>query len=625
MIDISIHNITKAFVEGIDILAGVSFDINEGERVGLLGANGAGKTTLFRLIAGEIEPNDGEIAIPNSKKLGLISQIPVFPEHYTAEDVMREAHRRLYSVRARMEELETAMARSEATAEQLREYDTLAADFDRSGGYVMDVERNRVANGLEIPQAQRSQLFSTLSGGEKTRVNLARLILEDTDILLLDEPTNHLDMRATEWLEGYLQKFRGTVLTISHDRYFLDRIVTRTIELVGGKAEFYTGNYSFYVAERQRRLEEKLTRYEREQAEIKRLQQTADRFHGFGTERAVKTAKAIYSRIDRMEKTDRPKSEKGMKARFGEREFKGDEAFVIKGLSKAFERKSLFDDITADVLGGERIALIGDNGSGKTTLIKILLDEEKPDAGMVKRGAAIRLAHLPQIVKFDNPYRSAMDTLIYETKCSPQTARNRLGAFKFSGTDVFKSVGDLSGGERSRLRLCILMDSEINFLILDEPTNHLDIASREWIEDAVADFEGTLLFVSHDRYFTEKFATRIWELGDGKFMDYSCGFEEYRAIKAAAALPASQRPAKAAEAPKPEKPKKPSPKNAQRQLEKLEREIAQLEEKLADNASAQYLAASDYERLLELADEEALLNAELEVKMDEWADLSEMV
>ena len=628
MIDISISNIKKAFVEGIDILNGVSFDINAGERVGLLGANGAGKTTLFRLIAGEIEADEGVIAIPGSRKLGLISQIPVFPEHYTAEDVLREAFSRLYSVQERMRELENAMAQSAATPEQLHEYDALAADFDRSGGYTMDVERNRVANGLEIPAAQREQLFSTLSGGEKTRVNLARLILEDTDILLLDEPTNHLDMRATEWLEGYLEKFRGTVLAISHDRYFLDRAVTRTIEITNGIAEFYTGNYSFYVEERQRRLDEKLTKYEREQAEIKRLKATADRFHGFGTERMVKTAKAIYSRIDRIERTDRPKSERGMKGRFGEREFKGDEALVIKGLTKSYHDKVLFADVSFQVNGGERIALVGDNGSGKTTMIKILMGEEQQDGGLVRRGAAVRLAHLPQIVNFENPHRSALDTLVYETKCSPQTARNRLGAFKFSGDDVFKAVGDLSGGERSRLRLCILMDSDINFLILDEPTNHLDIASREWIEEAVADFEGTLLFVSHDRYFTEKFATRIWELDNGVFTDYLCGFTKYKQQKEANTAPknSKQTPQKSASSDlnSPEMPETRSKKrNHARVIEKIEREITQLEEKLAGNAAAQYLAASDYERLLELGDEEARLNAELESKLDEWAELSE--
>ena len=627
MIDISVQKVEKAFVEGVNILDGVSFEINDGERVGLLGANGAGKTTLFRLIVGELEPDEGDIAMPASRKLGLISQIPIFPEHYTAEDVLKEAFRRLYRVRERMEQLEAAMAQSAATQEQLAEYDGLAADFERNGGYTMDVERNRVANGLEIPAAQREQLFSTLSGGEKTRVNLARLILEDTDILLLDEPTNHLDMRATEWLEAYLGKFRGTVLVISHDRYFLDRVVTRSIEISDGKAELYGGNYSFYIEERQRRFDEKLTRYEREQAEIKRLKATADRFHGFGTERAVQTAKSIYSRIDRIDRTDRPKSDRGMKARFGEREFKGDEALVIKGLTKAFESKTLFSDVSLDVVGGERIALVGDNGSGKTTLLRILLGDETADAGMVKRGAAVRVAYLPQIVKFDNLYRSALDTLVFETKCSPQTARNRLGAFKFSGTDVFKSVGDLSGGEKSRLRLCILMDSEINFLILDEPTNHLDIGSREWIEEAVAEFEGNLLFVSHDRYFVEKFATRIWELDNGVFTDYRCGYSEYRTIKAASAsqsdVKATLKTQKTIDPHAQDKPKKPSPKNVQRQIEKLEREIAQLEEQIADNAAAQYLNASDYERLLELGDEETRLNAELEAKMDEWAELSE--
>ncbi|MDR0838135.1 MAG: ABC-F type ribosomal protection protein [Oscillospiraceae bacterium] len=623
MIDISVQNVVKAFEVDKNILDGISFDVESGERVGLLGDNGAGKTTLFRVIAGELETDEGDVALPASKKLGLISQIPVFPESYTAEDVLREAFTRLYRLRARMEVIEREMERG-SSPELLREYDALAAEYESGGGYTTDYELNRVANGLEIPPTQRAQLFSTLSGGEKTRVNLARLILENTDILLLDEPTNHLDMRATEWLESYLERFKGTVLVISHDRYFLDRAVTRTIEIERGKAEFYGGNYSFYVEEKRRRREEQQKRYEREQSEAKRLQAAADRMRQWGTldkgsDALVVKARAIEKRIERLTKTDRPKADKKIKSRFGEREFRGDEALVIKGLTKSYDGRVLFENIDAEVHGGERIALLGDNGSGKTTLVKILMGEEKPDAGYARCGPAVKLAHLPQIVKFQSMYRSALDTVLFETNCSPQTARNRLGAFKFSGEDVFKTVGDLSGGERSRLRLCILMDAEINFLILDEPTNHLDIASREWIEDAVRDYEETLLFVSHDRYFTEKFATRVWELEDGKFTDYPCGFAEYRALKAAAAAPQSAKSDK----PKGEKPKRQTPRNSQRLLERLEREIAQLEEKLSDVAAARYLAASDFERLLELDDEEALLNAELEAKIDEWSELSE--
>ncbi|MDR1065267.1 MAG: ABC-F family ATP-binding cassette domain-containing protein [Oscillospiraceae bacterium] len=625
MIDISIKNAVKAFVEGENVLDGVSIDVNAGEHVGLLGANGAGKTTLFRLIIGELETDEGDVAVSPSKKIGLISQIPVYPEAFTAEDVLRSAFDSVHRARERMDALTLEMETSDSR-ELLREYDVLAEQFEHGGGYAEDYEVNRVANGLKIPAGQRAQPFSTLSGGEKTRVNLARLILEDTDILLLDEPTNHLDIHAVEWLEEYLSKFKGTALIISHDRYFLDRAVRRTIELTRGKAELYSGGYTFYVKEKQRRRDEQRKKYESEQTEIARLEATARRMRSWATEKAIIKAKAVETRIERIRDggVPRPEREKSLRGQFSEREFKGDMALAIKGLSKALGGKTLFSGISAEVLGGERIALLGDNGCGKTTLLRVLLGEEKRDAGMIKFGPAVRAAYLPQLVSFQSMTLSALDTVIYETKCSPQTARNRLGAFKFSGNDVFKLVGEMSGGERSRLRLCILMSADINFLILDEPTNHLDIPSREWIEDAVAGFEGTLLFVSHDRYFTEKFATRVWELEGGAFHDHRCGFNEYQELKSQEfnAPP----PARDAQ------PVKPQARTRQNQRElreaaraatRLEREIAELERRLAALEAERAERSSDYKRLLELDAEQAPLDAELDEKLREWEAVTE--
>jgi ATP-binding cassette subfamily F protein 3 len=620
MVDISVQNIKKAFEEGKNILDGLSFEVYEGERVGLLGKNGAGKTTLFRILSGETEADEGEVAVAGGRRIGLISQIPVYPPDFTTEDVLRSAHRRLYQVKTRMEELERMMAQ-DARPEVLKEYDTLAYDFERSGGYDMEVERNRVANGLEIPVLQREQLFSTLSGGEKTRANLARLILENTDILLLDEPTNHLDMKATEWLEEYLLRFKGTVLIISHDRYFLDRVVSRTIEITGGKAEYYGGNYSFYVAEKERRFLEQLKKYEREQSEAKRLQESADRLYQWGTgnKNLMKKSFAIQSRIERLVKTDRPNKEKKLKARFGEKSFQGDEVLVLKGVSKSFEGRKLFENIELEVHGGERIALIGDNGTGKSTLVKLIIDEDKPDKGIIKKGPSVKTAYLPQIIKFKHPYRSLLDTLVYEENCSRQTARNRLGAFKFPGEDVLKQVGDLSGGEQSRLRLCILMKEDINLLILDEPTNHLDIASREWMEEALEEYEEALLFVSHDRYFINRFATRVWVLENGRITDFVGSYEQYRAMKE---TQAKQEPVKK-EAEKQQKPKKKGNPNAEKQLARLEREIAKAEEELRALNQKREEFCSDYEKLLELDQEEAALKEMLDEKYLEWAELAE--
>ncbi|MDR2664843.1 MAG: ATP-binding cassette domain-containing protein, partial [Oscillospiraceae bacterium] len=552
MIDISVQNVVKAFEAGNNILDGVTFEINEGERVGLLGRNGAGKTTLFRLIAGALEPDEGSIAVPSGKKLGLISQIPRYPHGFTAEDVLQSGQARLRGIRARLDELEREL---EAGGGSLDEYDALSFEFERQGGYDAEFERNRVANGLSITEEMRAQLFSTLSGGEMTRVNLARMILEKTDVLLLDEPTNHLDMGAVEWLAEYLQKYAGTVLAVSHDRYFLDRAVTRVIEIEGGKVEFFSGNYTFYAAEKRRRFEEGLTRYEREQAQARRLQEAADRLRqwGIGNKRLMRKALAIEKRIGRVTVTERPHSEKKMGARFNESVFKGDCVAAAQGIAKSYGGRRLFGDVSVTVTAGQRIAVVGDNGAGKTTLVKIIMGEERPDAGFARLGPAVKAAYLPQAIKFDDPHMSALDTLMYETGCSSASARNRLGSFKFSGEDVFKPVGDLSGGEQSRLRLCSLMSADVNLLVLDEPTNHLDAASREWMEDALGGYGGALLFVSHDRYFIDKFAARVWELHDGVFTDFDGTFEEYMRLRGERSAPAARQPRRPAAKNKPQK------------------------------------------------------------------------
>ncbi len=624
MIDISVSGIVKAFEEENNILEGLSFDITEGEHVGLIGKNGAGKTTLFRLIAGELEPDEGDIVIPAGKRVGVVSQIPKYPPEFTAEDVLKTAHERIYRMKAQMEELEKKLE-ADASDEVLRQYDRVSNEFLRNDGYELERLRNTVANGLEIPQSQREQLFSSLSGGEKTRINLARLILENTDILLLDEPTNHLDMKAAEWLEDYLNKFKGTVLTISHDRYFLDKTVTRIIEIVNGKAEFYSGNYSFFVVEKERRYLEQLKKFEKEQAEIKRLQDAADRLYQWGTgnKHLMKKSFAIQSRIDRMERTERPEHEKKMTANFTEKAFRGDEVLVMRGVTKSFGEKTLFKDVDLKIMNGERIGLIGDNGTGKSTLIKIIMREELPDEGISRLGPAIKTAYLPQVIKFKNPERNVLDTMIFDENCSPQTARNRLGAFKFSGEDVFKPVSQLSGGEQSRLRLCILMQDDINFLIMDEPTNHLDIMSREWIEEAVENYEEALLFVSHDRYFINRFATRIWELRDGEIYDFRGTYEQYRAYKEANAIPAV--PTKTAPKQQPKNPKKKGGKSPGKMLEKLEKEIAKLEDELGEIEKESEQFSTDYEKLMELSAQKDEISSVLEEKYIEWEELAEQI
>ncbi|MBQ8236920.1 MAG: ABC-F family ATP-binding cassette domain-containing protein [Oscillospiraceae bacterium] len=615
MVDIQVKNLTKFFVIGENLLEGLSFEIQEGERVAILGRNGCGKTTLFKILTGEMDYDDGEVFVNPNKRLGLISQIPKFPMGFTVEDVLRSAYTAVLAAKRKMEILEAAMATS-VTDEQLKEYDDLVARFTAGGGYEMDVEVDKICNGLGISADQRIQEFDSLSGGEKTRVNLARLLLEKTDILLLDEPTNHLDLNSVEWLESYIKSFKGTVLAISHDRWFLDKVAQRVIEITDGHAEFYSGNYSFYMDEKQARFDLQMKQYEQEQAKLKQLGYTVERMKGWGINNRTlyRRAMSIQHRMERIKKTERPKTEKTMKATFGEKDFSGDIVFKMKNVSKAFGDRILFDNVELTVEGGERIALLGDNGTGKSTFIKCLLGDEDC-AGKIQFGPTVKWGYLPQIIHFDHPERSLYDTMLYEKNCTPQVARDRLGQFLFSGEDVFKTVGNLSGGEQSRLRLCMLMDEKINLLILDEPTNHLDIASREWVEAAIEEFEGVLLFVSHDRYFIEKFAERIWLLEDGQIRDFKCGYQKYRSILEHEAM--NKAPVISAPKPKKEKPKG-GTKDQEKLIRKLEREIEKQEKVVAEFDVKIEAAAADYQELTRLLEEKEEAEMVLMDLMEQW-------
>ena len=615
MVDIQVKNLSKFFVIGENLLENLSFEIQEGECVAILGRNGCGKTTLFNILTGQMDYDDGEVYVNPNKKIGLISQIPKFPRGFTVADVLRSAYADILRFRQKMELLECEMAKG-ATEEQLREYDRLSNAFQSGGGYDMDVEVDKICNGLAITAEQRGQDFDSLSGGEKTRVNLARLLLEKTDILLLDEPTNHLDLNSMEWLEGYINAFKGTVLAISHDRYFIDRVAKRVIEITDGHAEFYSGNYSFYMDEKQARFDLQMKQYEQEQAKLKQLGYTVERMKGWGINNRTlyRRAMSIQHRMERIKKTEKPKTEKKMRATFGEKDFSGDIVFKMKNVAKSFGERTLFSDVNLTVEGGERIALLGDNGTGKSTFIKCLLGDEDC-AGKIQFGPTVKFGYLPQIIHFDHPERSLYDTMLYEKNCTPQVARDRLGQFLFQGEDVFKQVGNLSGGEQSRLRLCMLMDEKINLLILDEPTNHLDIASREWVEAAIEEFEGVLLFVSHDRYFIEKFAERIWLLEDGGIRDFACGYAKYRSIleHEAAAKPVVT----AAPKPKKEKPKG-GTKETDKLVRRLEREIEKQEKIVAEYDPKIEAASADYQELTRLLEEKEAAEMLLMELMEQW-------
>ena len=625
MIDISVKDLVKSYEIGSNILDGLSFEVNSGEHIGILGPNGAGKTTLFKILTGSIDYDEGSVSVARGKRIGLISQIPDFPADWTTEDVLRSAHQHLYSMQDKMQDLEQQMEQDSSPA-LLNEYDRLLTQFQMMNGYQMEAARNRVANGLSINADMRKQPFDLLSGGEKTRVNLARLILEDTDILLLDEPTNHLDMESIEWLEDYVNHFSGTVLTISHDRYYLDVVCQRCIEISSGKAEFYSGNYSFYVVERQKRFEEKLKQYEKDQAKIEQLERAADQMHLWafmGNDKLHKRAFSMEKRIERMKArgVEKPIQAQKLNTKFQETEFHSDKSIEIDHLGKSYGNKAIFNDLSLEVTNKERIAIIGNNGTGKTTLIRMIMNEELPDSGSILLSSNLKIGYLPQHIQFQDPTRSCYDTMLYETKATPQQARDRLAAFGFRGEKVFTEVSSLSGGEQTRLKLCIEMGKNINLLILDEPTNHLDIDSREWIESALEDYSESVLFVSHDRYFIERFAERIWYLSDDKglvdykgsypeFRDYLQRQEVYKTIEAESAKKTEIKSKK----PERDHQKKRNSKTAS----KIEKEIQRTEEKIKQIEMDEEQFNTDFEKLMELSEQKQQLNEVLLDLYEQW-------
>jgi len=635
MIDISVTGLSMEFEVGKKILDGLTFQVDQGERVGLLGRNGAGKTTLLRILTGELTPDEGEARTAPGKGVGLISQIPVYPAGYTVEDVLNTAFDHLRAMEKELEELSQRLG--EGDSADLRRYDALTAAFEAGGGYDTVTTLNKVCNGLDISPAMRRQLFDQLSGGEKTRINLARLLLRDTEILLLDEPTNHLDLHATQWLEDYLSRYKGTVLAISHDRWFLDRVVNRCVEIKDGKAEFYAGNYSFYVEEKERRFQEKLKQYEKEQAKLEQLQEAADKLRLWaflGNDKLYKRAFSMEKRMEKLQTVDRPTKEKKLTMGFGEREFRGDEVLTVKDLSMGFDGRELFSGVNLEVAGGERIALLGDNGTGKSTFVKILLGELEPTGGRLRFGPTVRVGYLPQLVAFDHPERNLVDTLIWDLNCTTQEARDRLAAFNFKGEDVFKEVSTLSGGERSRLKLCELMSQKINLLILDEPTNHLDVDSRDWIEEAVRAYEGNLIFVSHDRWFINEFAQRIWMLEEGHITDFKGDYQEYLAYlerqrafakgKAAdktAGAAAPSGPPDSGSAPK--KSKRPGgTKELEKQVRQAEQAVAKAEERQFELSQRAEEVSSNYLELQKVVEEQKALEEEIAHLYTVWEDLA---
>lgn len=653
MMMISAQQLTQYYGAHL-VLDGITFEIMEGDKVALIGRNGSGKTTLMRLLARLAQPDEGQLTIKRDTKIGYVAQIPEGLDDYTVLDVLSLGFRELTDCRARMKELEQQMSDPDCAGDAdqleklLKRYASLQEQFERQGGYEMDARIDQVADGLDIAKEHYGWTFGDLSGGEQTRVVLASQLIVRPDLLLLDEPTNHLDLERVEWLEEFLKEYDGTIVLISHDRYFLDRVVTRTIELEDGEAHASAGGYTDYMQDKERRLLQQFEEFKEQQKVIKKMKETIRQLEEWGriggNEKFFRRAASMRKALERMEKVKRPVLER-RNSDFDMRteDRTGRRVAVLDDVQKCYGSRTILNGVSGLLEYGDKIALIGRNGSGKTTLFKLLLGEEQPSAGKLEWGARVDVGYLAQQEEPADPKLTVLEHFRLEAGVEEGEARGILARYLFYGADVFRSVGQLSGGEWTRLRLALLVQRKPNVLLLDEPTNHLDIASREALEDSLADYDGTVLAISHDRYFVNRLASRVWELENGRMTAYLGDFEAYRTKKAEqlhrrteaehSAKDAAERPGKTA-------------RNAERTAassfasrldagsgaassrsgkpemtaERLERQIAALEAEMQE-FDRQMESLADTEELARLWSERERCSSEYNELLARWAEL----
>lgn len=635
------HGINKSFGDNVIVAEG-SFHIEDHEKAALVGPNGAGKTTLFKMIVGELPPDGGDITLTRGKTLGYLAQHQEMVSGNTIYEEVRLAKADIIAMEQQIRsiELELKNLEGEALSARLNTYHRLTAAFDRENGYAYESEITGVLKGLGFGEEDFSKPVDTLSGGQKTRVSLGKLLLTRPDILLLDEPTNHLDLNSIAWLETYLLNYPGAVLIVSHDRYFLDRVVTKVLEIELGQLMTYMGNYSEYAEKKRRLHEARLKEYLNQQQEIRHHEAVIEKLRSFNREKSIKRAESREKMLEKIVPVEKP-AEMNTKIHLDlePSRISGSDVLFVEHLSKAFPNQVLFRDVNFEIRRGEHVAVIGDNGTGKTTLLKILNQVLPADAGTFTLGTNVEIGYYDQEHHVLHMDKTVFDEISDDYPDLTNTKiRNMLAAFLFTGDDVFKRIGDLSGGERGRVSLAKLMLSKANFLILDEPTNHLDISSKEILEKALNDYTGTLLYVSHDRYFINQTATRILDLVNQTFVNYIGNYDYYLekreeltaayAGKADSAYDPSA-PDSVSEAKlswQEQKEANARERKRQNDLKKTEERITELEERSAaiDGLMSQEEVFTNSVRCQELADEKAAVTEELDGLYELWEQLSEM-
>ena len=631
--------ISKAFGTH-QVLDQISFHIEDNEKATIVGVNGAGKTTLLKIIMGQMSADEGEVIIGKGKTIGYLAQHQDTDSDHTIYTEVLEAKKDVIAMEEKIRRLEKEMkhAKGDELNAMMNDYSSLTHRFEMADGYAWRSEITGVLKGLGFGEEEFDKKVAKLSGGQKTRVFLGKLLLSRPDIILLDEPTNHLDMDSIRWLEGFLANYKGAVLVISHDRYFLDKVVTKVVDLDHGKAVTYRGNYTAYSVKKEALMEAQMREYENQQAEIKHQEEVITKLKSFNREKSIKRAESREKMLERMELVEKPVTyQPKIRIRFEPCTISGNDVLTVDNLSKSFGNQLLFHELHMDIKRGEKVALIGKNGTGKTTILKIINKYLAADTGKISLGAKVRIGYYDQEQQVLHDEKTIFDEISDAYPDLTHTRiRNLLAAFLFTGDEVFKRIGSLSGGEKGRVSLAKLMLSNANFLILDEPTNHLDLYSKEILEDAIRNYDGTVFYVSHDRYFINKTATRILDLTENGLINYKGNYDYYLEKKEEGLItPDSASIQKTAstttgttDAKEDWKKKKEAEREARKRandLKKCETRIAELEEKLEELEATMALPenASSSAKLLELSREQSLVNDELEKLYEQWEELAE--